>query len=99
GALGPNLESVIQRRAFLLASGSLLLCGHAAAEVVVQYRVRHRTSRSVDHVLAVLNAHDRACDRGCEFRAPNVEKSVILDYQRRPHRYYIWTYVKAVKET
>ncbi len=98
GIQGSNPSGMIARRSILAGLSVLLFAPVAAAQVTVRYRARHRTGRLVEYVLGVLGAHEQACDSGCKFRAPDVERSIVLEYQRTKERYYIWTHVDAFKD-
>ena len=69
------------------------------AAVTVRHTATHRTKRSVSHVLSVLKAHDKTCDSGCKYRAPDVARSVVLRHRHTPKLYYIWIHVEAVKDS
>src|SRR5262249_17916528 len=42
-------------------------------------------------------AYDQTCDHGCRYRAAHVARTVILDHERRPDSFYVWTLVEDVQ--
>lgn len=50
-------------------------------------------------LLAAILAYDQTCDHGCRYRAPHVARTVILDHERRPDSFYVWTLVEDVQRS
>ena len=76
---------------------ALLVARAEAAEFTThdEWAIRARAPA----LLAVILAYDQTCDDGCRYRAPHVARTVILDHERRPDSFYVWTLVEDVQRS
>jgi len=86
---------------FLFGLLTLLSAGLVWAATTYAYTGEHLTSRSQEHVLKVLTAYGKTCDKGCPYYGPDVAEFVQLSEKRSATSWYTWTYVtntlKSVK--
>lgn len=79
---------------WLLAASLSLVAGSAWAGDYA-YVATHVTKKSPEHVLQVLTAYGKYCDRGCQYYGPDVKEFIQLDYQKTATSWYTWTWVST----
>jgi hypothetical protein len=50
-------------------------------------------------LLEVILAFGQSCDHGCRYRTPHVTQAIVLQYQRRPDSFYVWTFVEDIENS
>jgi hypothetical protein len=84
---------------FLLGLMILLSVGVVWAASKFAYTGEHLTRRSQDHVLSVLTAYDKTCDKGCLYYGSDVSKFVRIKQKSTPTSWYTWTQIDNVLQT
>jgi hypothetical protein len=65
----------------------------------ISYRKSWNLKQRAQEIVQVLVDYTRYCDSGCKYRYPGVEETLIVPYQRTKNSFYVWTFVKDIKNS
>lgn len=79
--------------------GTVLIPVAAWAASVFAHTAEHVTKKSPEHVLEVLTAYGKTCDKGCKYYGPDLVEFVALPVKRTAATWYTWSHVSTTMKT
>jgi hypothetical protein len=52
-----------------------------------------------ESLLQVIVAYDETCNEGCRYHAPHVAQALVLEQERQPESFYVWTFVVDIQDS
>jgi hypothetical protein len=90
---------VAYRRYALGANAALLLFAAHAQAKDISYQQSWTIAKSAQAIEKVITDYARYCDQGCKYRYPSVKQTLVVSLWRRPHSFYVWTFVENIKNS
>lgn len=84
---------------FFSVVGALVIPAVAWAASEFSYTGEHVTKKSPEHVLSVLTAYGKTCDKGCKYYGPDLVEFVSLPEKRTATSWYTWSHVSTTMKT